>query len=395
MAIVASACSCSKTRSKHSLLLVLSTKTISISQTMGKKTSSSSGPKNPPIRGYLPICISLPSIDVKDRQHSYTSFIYVKEHFKRSNNREDGAALFVANAPCNGSIRTDLFLRALFESYGDIHRVTVTQNPKKGGGKCSFDRDDDENVVGEIFREAALSGIDGVSKSTEAHKRDGKFAHIVFTSAKGLKKALKTIQSEMSESKDLFTLSLSEEQMEELKLETARLLFSEGDGIEVEDQENDDEGGANASEAIELSGIQAVVEQARKKAYRHMSRQQLMQLCNETMAAYEDEEAEAERQAKLTAEQPDEDGFITVTHGSTPSFGASNDFEEETHGAHRRKAGKRSRKRKATGADEQHDFYRFQMKETRKKEVQDLKARFEEDLKKVRKMKEQKAYRPF
>eukprot|EP00985_Skeletonema_marinoi_P004111 scaffold1804_cov134-Skeletonema_marinoi.AAC.7 len=364
---------------------------------MGKKTSNSSVQKNPPIRGYLPICITLPTIDVKDRRHSYTSFIYVKEHIKKSNNSDErGAALFVANAPSNGPIRTDLFLRALFEPYGDIQRVTVTQNPKKGGGTSSFERDDDVNAAGEIFREAALAGLDGVAESTESrNRRDGKFAHVVFTSAKGLKKALKSLQSEMSESDDLFTLTLSDDKMEELKVETAQLLSSEGDGIEVDDEEEDVDEENDATQATSLTGIQAVAEQARQKAYRHMSRQQLMQLCNETMAAYEDQEAEAERRAKLAAEQPDEDGFITVTHGTTPSFGAANDFEEEKHGAHRRKAGKRSRKRKATGADEQQDFYRFQMKETRKKEVQDLKARFEEDLKKVRKMKEQKAFRPF
>lgn len=360
---------------------------------MGKKTTNSSTLKNPPIRGYLPVCIALPSIDVKDKKHTYTSFIYVKEHIKKSNNSEEGggAALFVANAPSNGPIRTDLFLRALFEPYGDIQRVTVTQNPKKGVGKSSFEHGDDVNAAGEIFREAALAGLDGVADSAESwNRRDGKFAHVVFTSAKGLKKALKLLQSEMSESEGLFTLTLSDDRMEELKLETAQLLSSEGDRIEVDGQEDVDE-----ENATSLTGIQAVAEQARQKAYRHMSRQQLMQLCNETMAAYEDQEAEAERRAKLAAEQPDEDGFITVTHGTTPSFGATNDFEEEKHGAHRRKAGKRSRKRKATGADELQDFYRFQMKETRKKEVQDLKARFEEDLKKVRKMKEQKAFRPF
>lgn len=364
---------------------------------MGKKTSNSSLlQKNPFIRGYLPICITLPSIDVKDKQHSYTSFIYVKEHIKKSNISSEGggAALFVANAPANGPIRTDLFLRALFEPYGDIQRVTVTQNPKKGGGSSSFERGDDVNATGEIFREAALAGIDGVAESMESRKRrDGKFAHVVFNSVKGLKKSLKSLQSEMAESKDLFTLTLSDEKMEELKEETAQLLSSEGDGNEVDDDEDVDE--ENATQVTSLSGIQAVAEQARQKAYRHMSRQQLMQLCNETMEAFEDQEAEAEQRAKLAAEQPDDDGFVTVTHGSTPSFGATNDFEEEQHGAHRRKAGKRSRKRKATGADELQDFYRFQMKETRKKEVQDLKARFEEDLAKVRKLKEEKAYRPF
>ena len=61
---------------------------------------------------------------------------------------------------------------------------------------------------------------------------------------------------------------------------------------------------------------------------------------------------------------------------------------------------KRNRKRKSnnniiSGADELTDFYRYQMKHTRKVEVQELKKRFEEDLVRVRKMKEERAYRPF
>ena len=50
------------------------------------------------------------------------------------------------------------------------------------------------------------------------------------------------------------------------------------------------------------------------------------------------EEAEAEQRARLAAEQPSEDGFITVTHGSAPSFGAMNDLEAESH--HQREGGK-------------------------------------------------------
>ena len=376
--------------------------------TMKKRKTSTKSNKNPPIRGYLPICITLPPVNIKDKQHSFKSFIYVKEHIKKSNRSSSaegaGATLFVANAPANGPVRTDLFLRALFEPYGEVKRVTVTQNPKKGGGSSSSSLEHERNevnttsaVAGEIFREAALADVygGGGDTITSSRKRgDGKFAHVVFTSAKELKHALKALQNEMAETEDLFTLTLSDEKMDELKLETAQLDSKEDVGPS-EEGDNDDEEVNNANQAASLSGIQAVAEQARRKAYRHMSRQQLMQLCNETMAAFEDQEAEAERRAKLAAEQPDDDGFITVTNGSTPSFGATNDFEEEKHGPHRRKAGKRSRKRKATGADELSDFYRFQLKETRKKEVQDLKARFEEDLKKVKKLKEEKAYRPF
>ena len=161
--------------------------------------------------------------------------------------------------------------------------------------------------------------------------------------------------------------------------------------LDEEDEESNDEEG----ETEQLTGIHAVAAQARQKAGRHISRQKLMQMCNDAMASFESEEAEAERKAKLAAEQPDEDGFITVTHKSTPSFGATNDLEEEQY--HRRKAGKRNRKRKggASGADELSDFYRFQLKESRKKEVHDLKKRFEEDLAKVKKLKEERAYRPF
>lgn len=375
--------------------------------TMKKRKTSTKSNKNPPIKGYLPICITLPPVNIKDKQHSFKSFIYVKEHIKKSNRSSSaegaGATLFVANAPANGPVRTDLFLRALFEQYGDVKRVTVTQNPKKGGGSGPSSLEHEHNevnttsaVAGEIFREAALADVYGGDTITSLRKRgDGKFAHVVFTSAKELKQTLTTLQNEMAETEDLFTLTLSDEKMEELKLETTQLDSKEDVGASEEGDDNDDEEVNNANQATALSGIQAVAEQARRKAYRHMSRQQLMQLCNETMAAFEDQEAEAERRAKLAAEQPDDDGFITVTNGTTPSFGATNDFEEEKHGPHRRKAGKRSRKRKATGADELSDFYRFQLKETRKKEVQDLKARFEEDLKKVKQMKEQKAYRPF
>ena len=55
----------------------------------------------------------------------------------------------------------------------------------------------------------------------------------------------------------------------------------------------------------------------------------------------------------------------------------------------------RKKKKESTGASELQDFYRFQRKETRKRNVQDLREKFEEDLKKVKKMKEERQYKPF
>mmetsp|Transcript_21435 Transcript_21435/g.51821 ORF Transcript_21435/g.51821 Transcript_21435/m.51821 type:complete len:365 (-) Transcript_21435:471-1565(-) len=363
------------------------------------KKHSKASRRNPAIKGYLPIRIALPPIGGKDK-HTFTSFVYIKEHNQKSSQGSSstpgsggGTTLFIANAPANGPIRTDVFLRALFESYGDIHRVTVAQDPRKVGSSLS----DGEEAV-ETFREAAFMGPDE-SSAPEKHRRgDGKFAHVVFTSEKEMKKALKTLEREISKTEDnLFALRLDEDRMEQLKIETAQLSSSNKheDDNDTDDEDDDSQDHGKEKSDRTLTGIHAVAAEARRKAGRHISRQKLMQMCNEAMASFESEEADAEQRAKLAAEQPDEDGFIMVTNKSGPSFGATNELEEDHH--HRRKAGKRNRKRKAggSGADELSDFYRFQFKETRKKEVTDLKKRFEEDLAKVKKMKEERAYRPF
>eukprot|EP00804_Cyclotella_cryptica_P026734 CCRYP_007954-RA/>CCRYP_007954-RA protein AED:0.13 eAED:0.05 QI:0/0/0/1/1/1/2/0/105 len=104
------------------------------------------------------------------------------------------------------------------------------------------------------------------------------------------------------------------------------------------------------------------------------------------MSAYEHTEAEVERRAKQLAEQPDEDGFITVTHrSSTPSFGATNDLEQQQH----HEVGKWGRDRRGTGNKKW-----TINQELKKKEMQDLKAGFEEDLETVKEMKEERAFRP-
>lgn len=374
------------------------------------KAKKNARQRNPAIKGYLPVRIALPSASVGSRdkdEHrpSYTSFIYIKEHAHKSGSATPGggATLFVANAPANGPIRTDLFLRAVFEPYGDVQRVTVAKDPRRVGGGSSSGGG--EVVAVEAFREAALAGMNGFANAADPaldRKGDGKFAHVVFTSGKEMKKALKALRREISESDGPFVLELEEDAIERLEAETARLSsYVVNNDSDDDDGDDDDEprdrDGAEVEGDIEApTGIRAVAARARRRAGRHIPREKLMQMCNEAMASFETEEAEAGRRARLAAEHPDDDGFITVTHNNGPSFGAADGLEAD--GQHsRRRGGKRSRKRKAggSGADELPDFYRFQMKEKRKGEMQDLKKRFEEDLAKVKKMKEARAYRPF
>ena len=287
----------------------------------------------------------------------------------------------MANAPANGLIRTDLLLKAIFEQYAEVERVTVARDPRK-----TSDDESIGNAAVRIFQNAALSV--GNDLKEDQKRGDGKFAHVVFSSGKEMKRASKAIRDDV-ESNGIVQLDC--ETMDALVAQT-ELLRREINTEEDDDEEED----TNRTGTKKLTGIYAVAAQYKQSFYRHTPRQQLMELCNTAMASYEQSEQEAEARAKRLAEEPDDDGFITVTHGSSAaSFG---DLQTTQHQVGRGKGSKRNRKRKADnrhGAGEFSDFYKFQWKEMKKKEMNDLKARFEEDLEKVKKMKAERAFRPF
>lgn len=156
---------------------------------------------------------------------------------------------------------------------------------------------------------------------------------------------------------------------------------------------------------------------------------QLLHECNQVISQFETaEEAQKSKRAAILS-QPDEDGFVTVSYSN--AVGSKRDLDDsenanlmdmgngvdggesweeapqlqlnsQSQQLIRRKMGGRSRKRKkdsdngvVSGASELQDFYRFQMRETRKKHMEELRQQFQDDLKEVQKMKKQKRYRPF
>ncbi|KAI2770770.1 ribosomal RNA-processing protein 7-domain-containing protein [Daldinia loculata] len=97
-------------------------------------------------------------------------------------------------------------------------------------------------------------------------------------------------------------------------------------------------------------------------------------------------EKEARQLAKRLRNEPDEDGFVTVTRGGRAAPARRDEAEEA-----RQKMIEREQKKK----DEMTNFYRFQMREKRKAEQTDMLQRFEEDKKKVQAMKEKRGrFRP-
>jgi ribosomal RNA-processing protein 7 len=159
-----------------------------------------------------------------------------------------------------------------------------------------------------------------------------------------------------------------------------------------EDEEDDESDDHEANKKI---GIFAIAERYHSSANR-MSRAELLEECNAVIQAYEDSEEEKKRAQEVARLEADEDGFVTVSYSA--AVGSKNELDEsmDPTSHSRRKGNKRSRgNKKVSGSEELTDFYRFQRRDNRKRSLEDLRTQFKEDLKRVKRMKEDRQYRPF
>ena len=110
------------------------------------------------------------------------------------------------------------------------------------------------------------------------------------------------------------------------------------------------------------------------------------------MQDYEEDVArqEQERRLEMTA-MADEDGFIPVP---CPNSHKKQEGLEINSKDSQRKS-KKSRSRKKKKVEPLTDFYRFQTKEQRKKNVEQLRDRFEKDLAHMKKLREERKDKPF
>ncbi len=103
-------------------------------------------------------------------------------------------------------------------------------------------------------------------------------------------------------------------------------------------------------------------------------------------AIFNRKENEANELAKRMRNEPDEDGFVTVTRGGRNAPARKEEAEEA-----RKKMVEKQEKKK----QEMTNFYRFQLRERKKEEQADLIRRFQEDRKRITEMREKRArFRP-
>lgn len=316
----------------------------------------------PLIKGYLPVRLSLPSEDDE-------TFFFVKEHFASTK-----STLFVANVPSVPGILSRVLLQSLFGRFGKVERITVVENPRSTS--------DNETIPTTLW-----TSTTSIPSFLGPIYSQGRFAHVVFSSPKEMKRTLREFTNIMSSSKDS-SVQLERLELQTLQDESKRLLQQEQDSTTTIESDDDDD------EHVEpKKGILAIAKRYRASC-RAVSRPALLEECNNVMEQYEDAEEQERRAIQANKEGPDEDGFITVSYSST-QIGSKRELEQQGHGR-RRGGSKRSRKSNKKDPNEGYtDFYRFQTKESRKQGLQDLRKRFEQDLKKVKQLREERQYRPF
>ncbi|GKY96055.1 hypothetical protein MPSEU_000565700 [Mayamaea pseudoterrestris] len=340
------------------------------------------------IKGYLPVRVKFQSFINQNEEDE--TFFYVKEHQQK----EQGSTtvkndtLFITNAPTIPRIRTRLLLTALLGRFGEIKQVSIVENPMK--------------VAADQVDEATAERLHSWTKQFEPPTflapslMEGSFAHVVFTSNKEMKRTLKDLQQMMNEKTGkggLPGVTLNSIDLQTLRDASDQLPLSEDEYDACRQQE----------EPIKLhskrnSGFVNVIDRYRHLC-RGLARDNLLGECNLVMELFEDAEEQARKTRASATSTVDEDGFVSVSYSA--QVGSKQELEQDvnagTGGLERRRKGQgRNRKKKqGAGATELSDFYRFQTKVNRKRTVQELRERFEEDLVKLKRMKDEKQFRPF
>jgi len=113
---------------------------------------------------------------------------------------------------------------------------------------------------------------------------------------------------------------------------------------------------------------------------------------NNYMKDFDEKELFEIEQRKQIQNQPDADGFVTVTNRNKRK--RTEDVGEEINQRNHRRLANRQRNKKKKHYDLKH-FYRFQIREEKLQQLELLRKKFDEDKAKIQRMKDSRKFVPF
>ncbi|OTA98822.1 hypothetical protein M426DRAFT_17041 [Hypoxylon sp. CI-4A] len=297
----------------------------------------------------LPIAIPPPpSFPVKA-----TQYLYLRRNAPRIPTPDDSRSLFIANIPCDS---TDAHFRSLFSSLvgaGRFESITFEQDKK--ATKTSHEPAQAVRLTAHRKRKRADEELQ--------HARDEAAAELPSTWTRDLHRSGSSAVAVLADEKSVDSVLKA---IKKLKKPKDYPVWGEGVSGKAPAL-----GSQWLKEHNKLSYPGNDIVQATMDAY---------------FTVFNRKEREAEQLAKRLRNEPDEDGFVTVTRGGRAAPARRDEAEEA-----KQKMLDRQQKKK----DDTTDFYRFQQREKRKAEQAEILKRFEEDRKKVQAMREKRGkFRP-
>ncbi|RAL08656.1 putative ribosomal small subunit assembly protein [Aspergillus homomorphus CBS 101889] len=305
------------------------------------------------IAGYTVLPLQFPKTS---SAKAATHYMYLRAHEPRNPDEDTPRSMFIVNVPID---TTETHLRHLFGtqlSAGRVERVHFESVPTKkgqvaapqalvGGGVGSSKNKKRKRVTADEL-ESQLEEIELPPVWDRPLQKSGAHAIVVFVdkpsmeaSLKAARKAArKAVGGSSSSKKIVWGEGLDEDRVPALGLERY-LIHSQA---------------------------------------QYPSRSELLRTVNDFMTVFEQVAEVRKREAARKAQEPDEDGFVTVTSGPKLADATREDEARELI---------EKQRKKQEGLE---DFYRFQSREKRKERQNELLRKFDEDKRKLADMKKRK-----
>ncbi|CAK7220820.1 hypothetical protein SBRCBS47491_004319 [Sporothrix bragantina] len=313
-----------------------------------------------------------------------THFLYVRRNAPRIATADDERSLFIANVPVDG---TEEHFRALFASLvgpGRFESISFEQErrrQRKNVAGNGSDSDDDSESDFEDFdavmprQASSLADLQSRKRKREGGEKD--------ELEEGRKTAINALRQQSQ-------LPASWPQSLHQSGGTAVALFADAKSVDVV-----------------LKAV-AKLHKASKEQYpawpslpstslgapwlaghnrlAYPNREELRESVDAFFALFNFQEAEAAELARRMRNVPDEDGFVTVSRGTTGGAGRGVAArQQEAAQARAKQLAKQERQRQ-----DMTNFYRFQLRERKKEEQLELQRKFQEDRKRVEAMREKR-----
>ncbi|KAH7025939.1 meiotic recombination protein DMC1 [Microdochium trichocladiopsis] len=297
----------------------------------------------------LPVAMPpLPAFPVQTTHH-----VYLRRNTPKIPSPDDSRSLFLANVPVDS---TEAHFRALFASLvgaGRFEGVTFERDRATQHSTTSHEPAQAARIAAHLQKKRKREDEE------RQNLRDAMAAELPETWARPLHRSGSTAVALLVDEKSVEAVLKAIR-----KLNKAKKYPLWGEGVKADKVAPLGSQWLKAHNKLSYPGTEAV--QAAVDAY---------------FTLFNRREAEAEQLAKRLRNEPDEDGFVTVTRGGRNAPARMDEAEE---------AKKRMLERAQKKKDETQDFYRFQMRERRKAEQADLLRRFADDKRKVEAMREKR-----